>query len=77
MSARPPPPRPPPACPAGRLQRLRARPSLPAGPLFNFDVHDDVRLLSDATVEKDEVALLLAVVAAPWAGREVGAGAGP
>ncbi|CAD7682945.1 unnamed protein product [Nyctereutes procyonoides] len=28
--------------------------SLPAGPLFNFDVHDDVRLLSDATVEKDE-----------------------
>uniref|UniRef100_A0A8D1V6G7 Family with sequence similarity 50 member A n=1 Tax=Sus scrofa TaxID=9823 RepID=A0A8D1V6G7_PIG len=50
----PPPPRPPPACPAGRLQRLRARPSLPAGPLFNFDVHDDVRLLSDATVEKDE-----------------------
>lgn len=29
--------------------------SLPAGPLFNFDVHDDVRLLSDATVEKDEV----------------------
>lgn len=25
------------------------------GPLFNFDVHDDVRLLSDATVEKDEV----------------------
>lgn len=28
---------------------------VPAGPLFNFDVHDDVRLLSDATVEKDEV----------------------
>lgn len=27
----------------------------PPGPLFNFDVHDDVRLLSDATVEKDEV----------------------
>ena len=27
----------------------------PTGPLFNFDVHDDVRLLSDATVEKDEV----------------------
>ncbi|EHB08071.1 Protein FAM50A [Heterocephalus glaber] len=25
-----------------------------ARPLFNFDVHDDVRLLSDATVEKDE-----------------------
>jgi len=24
------------------------------GPLFHFDVHDDVRLLSDATVEKDE-----------------------
>ena len=26
-----------------------------SGPLFNFDVHDDVRLLADATVEKDEV----------------------
>uniref|UniRef100_A0A2K6GQ53 FAM50A/XAP5 C-terminal domain-containing protein n=1 Tax=Propithecus coquereli TaxID=379532 RepID=A0A2K6GQ53_PROCO len=25
-----------------------------SGPLFNFDVHDDMRLLSDATVEKDE-----------------------
>ncbi|XP_074134235.1 LOW QUALITY PROTEIN: protein FAM50A [Sminthopsis crassicaudata] len=25
-----------------------------SGPLFNFDVHDDVRLLNDATVEKDE-----------------------
>ncbi|XP_062573785.1 protein FAM50A-like [Saccostrea cucullata] len=25
-----------------------------SGPLFSFDVHDDVRLLSDASVEKDE-----------------------
>lgn len=25
-----------------------------SGPLFNFDVHDDVRLMNDATVEKDE-----------------------
>ncbi|OCT64743.1 hypothetical protein XELAEV_18040982mg [Xenopus laevis] len=25
-----------------------------SGPLFNFDVHEDVRLLSDASVEKDE-----------------------
>ncbi|KAG2176429.1 hypothetical protein INT43_005669 [Umbelopsis isabellina] len=25
-----------------------------SGPLFNFDVHDDVRLVHDATVEKDE-----------------------
>lgn len=25
-----------------------------SGPLFHFDVHDDVRLLSDARVEKDE-----------------------
>ncbi|CED84813.1 Uncharacterized conserved protein XAP-5 [Phaffia rhodozyma] len=25
-----------------------------SGPLFNFDVHDDVRLIHDATVEKDE-----------------------
>lgn len=25
-----------------------------SGPLFNFDVHDDVRMVSDATVEKDE-----------------------
>ena len=23
--------------------------------MFNFDVHDDVRLVADATVEKDEV----------------------
>ena len=25
-----------------------------SGPLFSFDVHDDVRMVSDATVEKDE-----------------------
>ncbi|KAI0831252.1 XAP5-domain-containing protein [Trametes gibbosa] len=25
-----------------------------SGPLFNFDVHDDIRLLADATIEKDE-----------------------
>jgi protein FAM50 len=25
-----------------------------SGPLFNFDVHDDIRLLADATKEKDE-----------------------
>ena len=25
-----------------------------SGPLFNFDVHDDVRLLADASIEKDE-----------------------
>ncbi|KAI5478519.1 hypothetical protein MNV49_005048 [Pseudohyphozyma bogoriensis] len=25
-----------------------------SGPMFNFDVHDDVRMLADATVEKDE-----------------------
>ena len=25
-----------------------------SGPLFSFDVHDDVRIISDATVEKDE-----------------------
>ncbi|WAQ84354.1 hypothetical protein PtA15_4A807 [Puccinia triticina] len=25
-----------------------------SGPLFNFDAHDDVRLVADATVEKDE-----------------------
>ncbi|KAK1923587.1 XAP-5-like protein [Papiliotrema laurentii] len=25
-----------------------------SGPLFNFDVHDDVRMMNDATVEKDE-----------------------
>jgi protein FAM50 len=25
------------------------------GPLFQFDAHDDVRLLADATREKDEV----------------------
>lgn len=26
-----------------------------SGPLFNFDVHDDVRLVHDASIEKDEV----------------------
>ncbi|KAK4689432.1 protein FAM50, partial [Tremellales sp. Uapishka_1] len=31
-----------------------------SGPLFNFDVHDDVRLLQDATKEKDEVRMLRA-----------------
>ena len=25
-----------------------------SGPLFHFDVHDDVRLMNDARVEKDE-----------------------
>lgn len=25
-----------------------------SGPLFNFDVHDDIRLTSDITIEKDE-----------------------
>ncbi|ODO00839.1 protein FAM50B [Cryptococcus wingfieldii CBS 7118] len=30
-----------------------------SGPLFNFDVHDDVRMVSDATVEKDEASHLL------------------
>uniref|UniRef100_A0A8C1XTC2 Family with sequence similarity 50 member A n=1 Tax=Cyprinus carpio TaxID=7962 RepID=A0A8C1XTC2_CYPCA len=28
--------------------------SFSSGPLFNFDVHDDIRLVNDATVEKDE-----------------------
>lgn len=23
--------------------------------MFNFDVHDDIRMMQDATVEKDEV----------------------
>ena len=26
-----------------------------SGPLFSFDVHEDVRLVTDASVEKDEV----------------------
>lgn len=28
-----------------------------SGPLFSFDVHEDVRVISDASVEKDEVSL--------------------
>lgn len=32
---------------------------LSPGPLFSFDVHDDIRLVNDATVEKDEVRLFL------------------
>ncbi len=31
------------------------------GPLFSFDVHDDIRLINDATVEKDEVRIELSV----------------
>lgn len=30
-----------------------------SGPLFSFDVHDDIRLVNDATVEKDEVKFLV------------------
>lgn len=26
-----------------------------SGPLFSFDVHDDVRIVGDASLEKDEV----------------------
>lgn len=26
-----------------------------SGPLFSFDVHDDVRLINDASIERDEV----------------------
>ena len=26
-----------------------------SGPLFSFDVHDDIRLVTDASIEKDEV----------------------
>ncbi|KAG0172759.1 hypothetical protein DFQ29_008263 [Apophysomyces sp. BC1021] len=41
-----------------------------SGPLFNFDVHDDVRLINDATVEKDERfvfhPLLLLLSMNPW-----------
>ena len=29
--------------------------SLKKGPLFKFDVHEDVRLINDAMMEKDEV----------------------
>lgn len=25
------------------------------GPLFSFDVHEDIRLINDANIEKDEV----------------------
>lgn len=37
------------------LQDLVWSVSSPSGPLFSFDVHDDIRLVNDATVEKDEV----------------------
>ena len=29
-----------------------------SGPLFSFDVHEDVRLIGDASVEKDEVYII-------------------
>ena len=31
-----------------------------SGPLFHFDVHEDVRLINDARIEKDEVRSFLA-----------------
>lgn len=33
-----------------------------SGPLFSFDVHDDIRLVNDATVEKDEVSASVAAL---------------
>lgn len=27
--------------------------------LFHFDVHEDIRTIADATIEKDEVSLIL------------------
>ena len=36
--------------PAPRLLQARGK----SGPLFSFDVHDDVRMVNDARVEKDE-----------------------
>jgi len=33
-----------------------------SGPMFNFDVHDDVRLTHDAKIEKDEVRRLLLLI---------------
>ena len=33
-----------------------------AGPLFSFDVHEDIRLVNDASVEKDEVRTHVCVV---------------
>lgn len=32
------------------VQKARGK----SGPLFHFDVHEDIRMQSDATVEKDE-----------------------
>ena len=37
------------------LQVLETCFSGSAGPLFSFDVHEDVRLINDAAVERDEV----------------------
>ena len=33
-----------------------------SGPLFSFDVHDDVRLMNDAQIEKDEVCVVLFLI---------------
>ena len=30
-----------------------------SGALFSFDVHDDIRLVSDARIEKDEVMVIV------------------
>uniref|UniRef100_A0A6Q2XKI2 FAM50A/XAP5 C-terminal domain-containing protein n=1 Tax=Esox lucius TaxID=8010 RepID=A0A6Q2XKI2_ESOLU len=37
-----------------------------SGPLFSFDVHDDIRLVNDATVEKDEHLIPLPIVLRSW-----------
>ncbi len=43
-----------------------------SGPLFSFDVHDDIRLVNDATVEKDEVRwfLTISMMSDPHFGQE-------
>lgn len=40
-----------------------------SGPLFNFDVHDDIRLVADASVEKDEVSALNLAAVGPMTSR--------
>ena len=37
------------------------------GPLFSFDVHEDIRLINDASVERDEV-LCVCVLLDGWVG---------
>lgn len=46
-----------------------------SGPLFHFDVHDDVRIVNDSRIEKDEVSRSWLYVCFAESGRKLRANA--